>query len=173
MSYAALSGLPQVRYTVPRRRELERTGELSGVSLDVLLSALGVDGKAMVAAVSRTVMKGTTRPIIERASPVSRPADRREGTGAVEAGPGWGEVHALRDFCTCFKPAFHVLAHKDMAQVPYGVTGLKLYPEKATVLKEMQPPRWRRAGDGGVPHRDAELPAMPSGWKHRRRQIAL
>jgi mono/diheme cytochrome c family protein len=37
-----------------------------------------------------------------------------------------------------FTPAFHVLAHKDMAQIPYAVTGLKLYPEKAT-LAALQP----------------------------------
>lgn len=140
VSYAALSGLPQVRYTVRNDENFTGPVQLSGVSLDVLLSALGVDGKdQLVAAVSTDAYEGhytaayraAHHPFLVLRIDGKEPAQWKPGPDGEKYTP---YVISAPDF----KPAFHVLAHKDMAQVPYGVTGLKLYPEKATLAK-LQP----------------------------------
>jgi hypothetical protein len=140
VSYGALSGLPQVSYTVRNDENFSGPVQLSGVSLDALLAALGVDGKdQLIAAISAdgyeghytTAYRAEHHPFLVLKIEGKEPAQWKPGPDGEKYTPYVISAPA-------FTPAFHVLAHKDMAQVPYGVTGLKLYPEKAT-LAALQP----------------------------------
>lgn len=140
VSYAALSQLPQVTYTVRNDENFSGPVELSGVSLNVLLAALGVDSKdQLIAAVSTdgyeghytTAYRAAHHPFLVLKIAGQEPAQWTPGPDGEKYQP-----YVISE--TAFAPAFHILAHKDMAQIPYGVTGLKLYPEKAT-LAALQP----------------------------------
>jgi mono/diheme cytochrome c family protein len=140
VSYAALSQLPQVSATVRNDENFSGPVQLSGVSLDAVLAALGVEGKdQLIAAMSTdgyeahytTAYRAAHHPILVLKIEGKEPAQWMPGPDGAKYQP---YVISNPDF----RPAFHVLAHKDMAQVPYGVTGLKLYPEKAT-LAALQP----------------------------------
>jgi hypothetical protein len=140
VSYAALSGLPQVSYTVRHDENFSGPVQLSGVSLDGVLAALGVDGKdQLIAAISAdgyeghytTAYRAEHHPFLVLKIEGKEPAQWKPGPDGEKYTPYVISAPA-------FAPAFHVLAHKDMAQVPYGVTGLKLYREEAT-LAALQP----------------------------------
>jgi hypothetical protein len=140
VSYAELSQLPQVSATVRNDENFSGAVQLSGVSLDAVLAALGVNGKdQLIAAVTTdgyeahytTAYRAAHPPILVLKIEGKEPAQWTPGPDGEKYTP---YVISNPDF----RPAFHVLAHKDMAQVPYGVTGLKLYPEKAT-LAVLQP----------------------------------
>ncbi|MGA7522015.1 MAG: hypothetical protein WBW84_06005 [Acidobacteriaceae bacterium] len=140
VSYAALSQLAQVTTTVRNDENFSGPVQLSGVSLDALLEALGVDGKdQLIAAVSTdgyeghytTAYRAEHHPFLVLRIAGKEPAQWTPGPDGEKYTP-----YVISD--PDFRPAFHVLAHKDMAQVPYGVTELKLYPEKAT-LAALQP----------------------------------
>lgn len=135
VSYAALSELPQVTDTVRNDENFAGPVQLSGVPLDALLAALGVDGKdVLIAAVSSdgyeghytTAYRAAHHPFLVLRIAGKEPAQ-------WPAGPDGEKYQPYVISGPSFVPAFHVLAHKDMAQVPYAVTGLKLYPEKATL----------------------------------------
>ena len=135
VSYAALSGLPQVSATVRNDENFSGPVHLTGVSLDTLLTALGAGrGDQLIAAVSTDGYEGhytagyraAHHPFLVLRIDGKEPAQWRPGPDGEKYTP---YVISNPDF----KPAFHVLAHKDMAQIPYGVTELKLYPEKATL----------------------------------------
>jgi hypothetical protein len=140
VSYSALSRLPQVTYTIRNDENFSGPVQLSGVSLDALLAALGVDGKdQLITAVSTDGYEGhytTAYRAAHRPFLVLRIAGAEPGQW--KPGPDGERYTPYLISNPDFKPAFHVLAHKDMAQVPFGVTGLKLYPEKAT-LAALQP----------------------------------
>lgn len=140
VSYAALSQLPQVSATVRNDENFTGPVQLSGVSLDVLLTALGVDGKdALIAAISSDGYEGhytvayraEHHPFLVLKIDGKEPAQWKPGPDGEKYTP-----YVISE--PNFVPAFHILAHKDMAQVPFAVTGLKLYPEKAT-LAALQP----------------------------------
>jgi mono/diheme cytochrome c family protein len=140
VSYAALSQLPQVTFTVRDDENFPTPVQLSGVSLDGLLAALGVDGKdRLIAAVSTDGYEGHYTAAYRAAHHpflVLR-IDGRE-PAQWKPGPDGEKYQPYVISGPAFTPAFHVLAHKDMAQVPFAVTELKLYPEKAT-LAALQP----------------------------------
>ncbi|MGA8161621.1 MAG: hypothetical protein WBD32_17870 [Acidobacteriaceae bacterium] len=140
VSYAALSQLPQVSYTVRNDENFSGPVRLSGVSLDALLAALGTDGKdQLIAAMSTDGYEGhytaayraAHHPLLVLRIDGKEPAQWKPGPDGEKYQP-----YVISD--PAFAPALHILAHKDMAQTPYGVTGLKLYPEKAT-LAALQP----------------------------------
>jgi hypothetical protein len=140
ISYAALSQLSQVSYTVHNDENFSGPVLLSGVSLDALLAALGVDGKdQLIAATSTdayeghytTAYRGAHDPFLVLRIDGKEPAQWKPGPDGEKYTP-----YVISQ--PAFTPAFHVLAHKDMAQIPYGVTGLKLYSEKST-LAALQP----------------------------------
>jgi len=135
VSYAALGQLPQVNFTVRNDENFSGPVELSGVSLDALLAALGVDGKdALIAAISSdgyeahytVAYRAEHHPFLVLKIDGREPAQWKPGPDGEKYSP-----YVISE--PNFVPAFHVLAHKDMAQIPFGVTGLKLYPEKATL----------------------------------------
>jgi mono/diheme cytochrome c family protein len=135
VSYAELSRLPQVSYTVRNDDNFSGRVRLSGVSMDVLLAALGMNGRnELIAAVSgdgyeghyTTAYRAAHHPFLVLRIGGREPAQWKPGPDGEKYTP---YVISNPDF----KPAFHVQAHEDLAQIPYGVTELKLYPEKATL----------------------------------------
>jgi len=135
VSYAALGQLPQVNFRVRNDENFSGPVELSGVSLDALLAALGVDGKdALIAAISSdgyeahytVAYRAEHHPFLVLKIDGREPAQWKPGPDGEKYSP-----YVISE--PNFVPAFHVLAHKDMAQIPFGVTGLKLYSEKATL----------------------------------------
>lgn len=140
VSYAALSQLPQVTASVRNDENFSGPVQLSGISLDVLLAAMGVDGRdALIAAISNDGYEGhysvayraAHHPFLVLKIDGKEPAQWKAGPDGEKYTP-----YVVSE--PNFVPAFHVLAHKDIAPIPYGVTGLKLYPEKAT-LAALQP----------------------------------
>jgi mono/diheme cytochrome c family protein len=181
VSYAALSHLPQVSYTVRDDENFSGPVQLSGVSLDALLAALGINGKdQLIAAVSTdgyeghytTAYRAAHHPFLVLRIAGQEPAQWKPGPDGEKYQP-----YVISQ--PAFTPAFHILAHKDMPQIPYGVTGLKLYPERAT-LAALQPRSGGAAAIEGYRiavqnclrcHRAADIGGSksPFGWP----QIAL
>lgn len=135
VSYAELSGLPQVTDTVRNDENFAGAVQLSGVPLEALLGALGVEGKdVLVAAVSSdgyeghytTAYRAAHHPFLVLRIGGKEPAQWPAGPDGEKYPP-----YVISE--PTFVPSFHVLAHPDMAQIPYAVTGLRLYPEKATL----------------------------------------
>lgn len=135
VSYAALSQLPQVTATVRNDENFSGAVQLSGVALDALLTALGVDGKDVLIAAESTdgyeghytaAYRAAHHPFLVLKIDGQEPAQWKPGPDGEKYPP-----YVISQ--ANFTPAFHILAHKDMAQIPFGVTGLKLYPEKATL----------------------------------------
>ncbi|MGC2299897.1 MAG: cytochrome c [Acidobacteriaceae bacterium] len=138
--YAALSGLAQVTFTVRDDANFSGPVKLSGVPLDALTAALGVGGGKMIAASSNDgyeahytpEYRATHHPFLVLRMGGEEPAKWAKGPEGENYGP-YLISHAS------FSPAFHVLAQKDEAQIPYGVMGLRFLDE-AAVLKELRPP---------------------------------
>ena len=139
--YADLSQLPQVSFTVKDDENFTAPAKLSGVSLDVLVAALGLGGeKQFITALASDGYEGhytaeyrvEHHPFLVLKIDGQEPAHWPKGPDGENYGP-YLISHPS------FTPAFHILAHKDMAQVPYGVTGLRFLDE-AAVLKELLPP---------------------------------
>jgi mono/diheme cytochrome c family protein len=139
--YADLSGLPQVTLTVKDDENFEHPVKLSGVSLDAMTSALGISGaKAMVAASAAdgyeahytAEYRSQHHPFLVLRIDGQEPAHWPKG-------PDGENYEPYLISHPSFTPAFHILAHKDTAQVPFGVVGLRFLDE-AAVLKELLPP---------------------------------
>ena len=138
--YADLSLLAQVTFTVRDDANFSGPVKLSGVPLDALTVALGVGGGKMIAATSddgyeahyTAEYRATHHPFLVLRMGGEEPAKWAKGPGGENYGP-YLISHAS------FSPAFHVLAQKDEAQIPYGVVGLRFLDE-AAVLKELRPP---------------------------------
>jgi hypothetical protein len=139
--YAELNGLPQVTFTVKDDENFEHPVKLSGVPLDELMAALGVNGaKTMVAASSSdgyeahytAEYRAQHHPFLVLRIDGQDPAHWPQGPDGENYGP-YVISHPA------FVPAFHVLAHKDTAQIPFGVVGLRFLDE-AAALKELLPP---------------------------------
>jgi mono/diheme cytochrome c family protein len=139
--YADLSSLPQVTFTVKDDENFEHPVQLSGVPMDVLIGGLGIDAaKVMVAARASdgyeahyaTQYRAQHHPILVLRIDGQEPAHWPKGPDGENYGP-YLISHSS------FTPAFHILAHKDMAQIPFGVGGLRFLNE-AAVLKELMPP---------------------------------
>ncbi len=139
--YGDLSGLPLVTLTVKDDENFEHPVKLSGVSLDALMSALGISGaKAMVAASAAdgyeahytAEYRAQHRPFLVLRIEGQEPAHWPKGQDGENYGP-YLISHPS------FTPAFHILAHKDEAQIPFGVIGLR-FLDQAAVLKELLPP---------------------------------
>ncbi|MFP5230815.1 MAG: hypothetical protein ACLGXA_24630 [Acidobacteriota bacterium] len=148
--FADLSRLPQVSFTVKDDENFDHPTQLSGVPLDEVLSALGVNGgKVMIAASASDGYEShytaeyrvQHHPVLVLRIGGKEPAQWPKGPDGENYGP-YLISHAS------FVPAFHILAHKDMAQIPYGVVGLRLLDE-AAVLKKLLPP------GGGAPNSPA------------------
>ena len=139
--YADLSRLSQVTFTVRDDDNFSTPVQLSGVPLDAVVSALGIGGgKQMIAAICDDGYEGhytaeyrtTHHPFLVLRIGGKEPANWPKGPEGENYGP-YLISHAS------FTPSFHVLAHKDEAQIPYGVIGLRFFDE-AAVLKELLPP---------------------------------
>ncbi len=138
--YADLNGLTQVSFTVKDDSNFEHPVQLSGVGLDTLAAALGVTGKTLIAANSNdgyeahysVEYRAQHHPFLVLRIDGQEPAHWPKGPDNENYGP-YIISHAS------FAPAYHVLAQKDEAQIPYGVVGLRFLDE-AAVLKELVPP---------------------------------
>lgn len=139
--YADLSRLPQVTFAVKDDENFDHPVRLSGVSLDALLAALGFSGqKPLIAASSSdgyeahytAEYRAQHHPFLVLLVDGQEPAHWPKGPDGENYGP-YLISHPL------FTPAFHILSHKDTAQIPFGVTGLRFLDETA-VLKQLLPP---------------------------------
>jgi len=134
LSYAELSQLPQVTYTVRGDDNFPQPARLTGVSLDVLLQALNVpnSGKQLIAAIGSDGYNGhytaeyraEHHPFLVLQIEGKPPTQWPKATDGVSYRP-----YLISQ--PNFVPAFHVLAHADQPQIPYGVTGLRFYDEDA------------------------------------------
>jgi mono/diheme cytochrome c family protein len=138
--YEDLSRLPQVSFTVRDDSNFSGPVRLSGVSLDELVSALGADGgKQLIAAICDDGYEG--HYTVEYRASHHPFLVLRIGGAEPSRWPRGPEGESYPPFLIShpsFRAAFHVLAHADEAQIPYGVVGLKFFDE-ATVLKELRP----------------------------------
>ncbi len=141
VGYTDLSRLAQVTFTVKNDENFSDPVTLSGVSLDVIMAALGIDGATQLIAASAddgyeahytAEYRAAHHPFLVLRIGGQEPAKWPKGPNGENYGP-WLISHPS------FSPAFHVLAHKDEAQIPYGVIGLRFLNE-AAVLKELRPP---------------------------------
>jgi len=139
--YEDLSGLTQVSFAVKDDTNFSGPVKLSGVPLDGLTAALGVaGGKQLIAAISDDGYEGhysaeyraAHHPFLVLRIGGAEPAKWPRGPDGENYGP-YLISHPS------FSPSFHVLAHADEAQLPYGVVGLRFFDE-AAVTKELQPP---------------------------------
>ncbi len=138
--YAELSSLPQVSFTVQDDENFGHPVKLSGVSLDTLAAALGVTGKKFIAANSNdgyeahysAEYRTQHHPFVVLRIDGQEPAHWPKGPDGENYGP-YLISHAS------FAPAYHVLAQKDEAQIPYGVVELR-FMDEAAVMKELLPP---------------------------------
>ena len=185
--YRDLMRLQQVSATVSDDENFHGPVELSGVPLDELVTALGVQGRQLIAAICSDGYEGhytvdyraTHKPFLALRLGGQEP----EHWPRQEDGSSYGPYlisHAS------FRPAFHVLGHEDTPQIPTEVTELRFYDEDAAV-GELRPPggasagspaaqgylialqnclRCHRAGDiGGTksPYKFAQLRAIAQG----------
>jgi hypothetical protein len=139
--YADLSSLQQVMFTAKDDENFEHPVKLSGVPLDAVMAALGINGaKAMVAATAgdgyeahyTAEYRAQHHPILVLRIDGQEPAHWPKGPEGENYGP-YLISHPS------FMPASHILAHKETAQIPYGVLGLRFLNE-AAVVKELLPP---------------------------------
>jgi hypothetical protein len=139
--YADLSALTQVTFTVRDDENFSGPVRLSGVSLDALLAGLEINGgKQMIAATAgdgyeahyTAEYRAAHHPFLVLHVGGAEPAKWPKGPEGENYGP-YLISHAS------FTPTFHVLAHKEESQIPYGVVGLRFLDEDA-VLKELRPP---------------------------------
>ena len=141
VGYTDLSRLAQVTFTVKNDENFLDPVTLSGVSLDAIMAALGIGGATQLIAASAddgyeahytAEYRAAHHPFLVLRIGGQEPAKWPKGPNGENYGP-WLISHPS------FSPAFHVLAHKDEAQIPYGVIGLRFLDE-AAVLKELRPP---------------------------------
>ncbi|MGB9028725.1 MAG: hypothetical protein WCC27_01290 [Acidobacteriaceae bacterium] len=141
VGYTDLSRLAQVTFTVKNDENFSAPVTLSGVSLDVIMAALSINGGEQLIAASAddgyeahytAEYRATHDPILVLRIGGQEPAKWPKGPNGENYGP-YLISHPS------FSPAFHVLAHKDEAQIPYGVIGLRFLDE-AAVLKQLHPP---------------------------------
>jgi hypothetical protein len=139
--YEDLSRLAQVSYTVKDDENFSVPTKLSGVPLDVVLDGLGMNGTKQLVAASASDgyeshytadYRAAHHPFLVLRIDGQEPAHWPKGPDGENYGP-YLISHSA------FTPAFHVLAHKDEAQIPFGVVGLRFFDE-AAVLKTMLPP---------------------------------
>ena len=139
--YEDLSRLTQVSFTVKDDENFSGPVKLSGVSLDVIVAALGINGGRNLIAASAddgyeahytAEYRAAHHPFLVLRIGGQEPAKWPRGPNGENYGP-------FLISHPSFSPGFHVLAHKDEAQIPYGVTGLRFLDE-ASVLKELRPP---------------------------------
>jgi mono/diheme cytochrome c family protein len=139
--YEDLAGLARVSYTVKDDENFSGPTKLGGVSLDVLLDALGMNGGKQLIAASAddgyeahytAEYRAAHHPFLVLRIGEEEPAHWPKGPDGENYGPYLISHPA-------FTPMFHVLAHKDEAQIPFGVVGLRFFDE-AAVLKTLLPP---------------------------------
>ncbi|MGD0369515.1 MAG: hypothetical protein ABSA94_18850 [Acidobacteriaceae bacterium] len=177
--YEDLSRLAQVTFTVKNDENFSGPVTLSGVSLDAIMAALGLNGgKQLIAASANddyeahytAEYRAAHHPFLVLRIGGQEPAKWPKGPNGENYGP-WLISHPS------FSPAFHVLAHKDEAQIPYGVIGLRFLDE-AAVLKELRPPGATASGSPAMQgyriamqnclrcHREGDIGGTksPFGW---------
>lgn len=139
--YADLSRLPQVSYTVKDDANFNGPMKLSGVPLDAIVAALGLNaGKQLIAATASdgyeahytAEYRAAHHPFLVLRIDGREPANWPRGPEGENYGP-YLISHAS------FTSASHVLAQKEEAQIPWGVSGLRFLDQDA-VLKELRPP---------------------------------
>lgn len=139
--YTDLSRLEQVTWTVRDDENFEHAVQLSGVPLDALVAALGINsGRQLIAASADDGLeahytaeyRAAHHPFLVLHIAGQEPAHWPKGPEGEHYGP-----YMIAE--PAFTPAFHVLAHKDLAQTPYAVKGLRFLDE-AAVLKQLLPP---------------------------------
>lgn len=129
--YADLAALPQATYTVKDDPDFNRPVQLSGVSLDELISALGfAAGKQVVAAVGsdgyeghyNTLHRAQHHPFLVLKMDGKEPAQWQRGPN--------GEVFAPYFIAYPeFKPAFHILTQPEEPQLPTAVSKIRFFDE--------------------------------------------
>lgn len=138
--YADLIALAQVTFTVRDDANFSSPLKLSGVPLDAVLAALGANGKQLIAASAddgyeahyTAEYRAAHHPFLVLHIDGKEPSQWPKGPDGEKYGP-YLISHAS------FTPTFHVLAQKEEAQIPYGVTGLRFFDENAA-LKSLLPP---------------------------------
>lgn len=138
---ADLSRMPQVSFTVKDDANFTHPVKLSGVPLDAVVTALGINsGKQLIAASAddgyeahyTAEYRAAHHPFLVLRIDGREPASWPKGPEGENYGP-YLISHPS------FTPVFHVLAQKEEAQIPYGVIALRFFDE-ATVAKQLQPP---------------------------------
>jgi len=151
LRYEDLSRLAQVSYTVKDDENFSGPVKLSGVSLDVLVDALGMNGGKQLVGASAddgyeahytAEYRAAHHPFLVLRWGGQEPAHWPKGPDGENYGP-YLISHPS------FTPIFHILAHKDEAQIPYGVVGLRFFDETA-VQKTLQPPGAASPGSPAV-----------------------
>ncbi|HVT96752.1 MAG TPA: hypothetical protein VHE33_04545, partial [Acidobacteriaceae bacterium] len=177
--YVDLSRLAQVSHRVKDDENFEHAVELTGVPLDVLISALGLSAERVLIAADASdnyeahytaEYRAQHHPFLVLRIDGKEPAKWPKGPDGENYGP-YLISHPS------FTPAFHILAHKDMAQIPFAVVGLRFLDEDA-VLKELLPPVKAAAASPAMEgsriaeqnclrcHRDGDIGGTksPFGW---------
>jgi mono/diheme cytochrome c family protein len=141
LHYADLSALAQVTFTVRDDANFSGPVKLSGISLDAVLAALGMNGGKQLIAASAddgyeahysAEYRAAHHPFLVLHIDGKEPAQWPKGPDGENYGP-YLISHAA------FTPAFHVLTQKEEAQIPYGVTGMRFFDE-AAALGALLPP---------------------------------
>jgi hypothetical protein len=140
VTYAQLSSLPQITAQVSDDPNFSGSTEISGVSLDVLMRALGIrESGTLVAAICdddyeahyTEEYRQAHHPILVLRINAKPPAQYPRTADGGMYGP-YLISHAS------FKPQYHILAHADEAQIPNGLIELR-FLKQDEVLNAIRP----------------------------------
>jgi mono/diheme cytochrome c family protein len=136
-----LLALPQVSYTVSDDPNFHGPTQISGVLLEELATRVGAPESVLVVAVCTDLYHSTyTRSYIKAHHPILVLAvNGQPPAGWPKDAEGHGlDIGPYLISHAAFTPSFHVLAHADEAQIPWGVVRLEFRDEQ-TVLKAIAP----------------------------------
>jgi mono/diheme cytochrome c family protein len=140
LARADLLSLAQVRFTVSNDVNFQRPMQVSGVPLEDLVRDLGVPAGDMVIAISKDHYQANYphdyliehHPLLVLEINGQSPPDWPKNVEGLKMGP-YMISHEK------FTPAFHLLAHADEPQIPWGVVRLDFRDEKL-VFAAIAPP---------------------------------
>jgi hypothetical protein len=133
--YADLLALPQVRIRVSNDINFADGTEVSGIYLETLLRALGLDADQDLVSAECADQYEAHYPLDYRKEHKPILVLKIEGKEPKDWPNGYGPYLISHD---AFTPAFQVQSHTDEAQVPYGVVRLEIHKE-ANVLAAIAP----------------------------------
>jgi hypothetical protein len=141
LRYADLAALKQASFTVKDDIDFDGPVQLTGVPLDDLIQALGINGsQQLVAAVGADGYEGNYtagyrsahQPFLVLTIGGKPPAQWPKGPE--------GEAYAPYIIShPHFKPGMKILAHVEEPQLPFGITKLRFY-DQAAILASLKPP---------------------------------